>query len=179
MKTVGWLLAAALFGLAFAGCYTMLAHPTTDASWDTGQTVRHCSDCHESTDYYYWHNPYYNSWNWRSPYWRSYYGNPWWWDDYWYWDDDGHGGGGVAGEKRNLWQPRTSTGDPTPGLPGGSNEKVKESPRNPGTGPATGQGETERVKTNKEKRLFQPRKPAEKPKDDKEPEKKERKSKDK
>jgi hypothetical protein len=176
MRTLLWLLAAALFGLAFAGCYTMLAHPVTDVTSGSGDTVRQCSDCHSSADYYYWHYPYYNTWSWRSPSWHSYYYEPWWWNNYWYWDDGD--GGGTPREERDLWQPRTPPAGETPALPGTAGEKVKETPRSPGTGSQTSQETTKQETKKQEKQLFQPRKPAEKPKQDEQPEKKERKSKD-
>ncbi len=73
-------------GILLAGCYTVLVHPQT-SEMTRSDSPRHCSDCHNSADYYYWHFPYLDTWYWRYPYWRSYYCRPWWWDDYWWWDD--------------------------------------------------------------------------------------------
>jgi hypothetical protein len=102
MKTAVWFLIAALFSLFIAGCYTMLSHPRTEATPEPTQPRRHCSDCHGSADYYYWHYPNYFNWYWDYPSWRSYYYDPWWWYDYWYWYDDG--GVPVQKGERHLWQ---------------------------------------------------------------------------
>ncbi len=108
-----------LFSLA--GCYTVLVHPRT-AYRETSEFPRHCSDCHSSADYYWWHYPY--GWYWRYPYWRSYYCEPWWWDDYWYWRDDGTS---TQRPTKRLWEPRRrpSSGEPQV-VPGKTKEKDEE-----------------------------------------------------
>lgn len=156
----------------FAGCYTMLVHPRTEGTDDWHQTRRHCSDCHGSADYYYWHGPYYNNWYWGQRSWRSYYYDPWWWNDYWYWyDDDGEP---VKTEPPHYYdeqvRPKPEGPGLAPGDPTATQQDVK--PSTPG-GTTIGNEPVEKqqpAKTDPQYYKPQPRpKPQEKPK---QPEKK-------
>ncbi len=111
MKT--WLLLLLGLGIVAAGCYTVVVHPQT-SGMETSESPRHCSDCHNSADYYYWHFPYLDTWYWRYSYWRSYYCRPWWWDDYWWWDDSQ----APKWEAPRYYEDRRSPQEP--GLPGGA-----------------------------------------------------------
>jgi len=114
-----WLALVSL-GIMLAGCYTVIVHPKTSGM--TTESPRHCSDCHNSADYYYWHFPYLDTWYWRYPYWRSYYCRPWWWDDYWWWDDSET----PKWESPHYYEKRNRPAQP--GLPGGAigTKKTKE-----------------------------------------------------
>jgi hypothetical protein len=177
MKKIVWVLALAVLCLLAAGCYTRLVHPGPALVSEAGSRPRHCNDCHGSTDYYYWHYPnHYHSY-WRSPYWRSYYYDPWRCNDYWYWKDDDSDVEPVSAPRGVLFQPRTPPEEPSPALPGGG--KVKEgdrTPRQPSTPPPKAK---EREKKDEDRRLFQPRRPpARKEPEKKEPKKEEKKVKD-
>ena len=175
MRIASWLLAILCFSLLFAGCYTILVHPTVDTTSGYHQTARHCSDCHASADFYYWHYPYYYNSYGRRSYWRSYYYDPWWWDDYWYWRDDDEGGSGL--EQRHLWQPRTPP-ERTPAVVPETSPQYRPEvgPDVPSTGTPSKQEQPAK------KRLFQPRKPPPKkeaePKEKEPPKQEEKKAKD-
>jgi hypothetical protein len=158
MKITRFIVMAAFLSLLVAGCYTVLQHPRTEMTAEDS-FPRHCSECHGSADYYYWHYPYHYGWYWGYSNWRSYYYDPWWWDDYWYWryDDEGEH---VEKGQRHLWQPRTPP--TTPGLAPGTSQDVKEKSK----APAQDTEQAEKKQDTKEKRrLWQPRKPPEKPKE--------------
>ena len=173
MRIVVWVLAILLLGVLFAGCYTLLVHPNTDADVGYHHSARTCSDCHASSDYYYWHNPYYYNWYWRYPYWRSYYYDPWWWDDYWYYDDDSDA---ADRPNKDLWQPRIPPGS-TPDLAPGT--KTKNVPATPGGTRSNDDTEVrEEQPEQPERQLWKPRTPPKKEKQKTEPEKEERKTKE-
>ena len=150
-----WAVLLGLGGLLVAGCYTVLVHPQVQTTGEDN-SVKMCSDCHSSADYYYWHYPYQYNWYSTNPHWSRYYYNPWWWDNYWYWHDDDHDGGGRA-PAGNLWQPRVPPGSGSqpviaPGTSGNSRD----------TGKSSGQGSDQGGKAKDDSgkgNLFQPRVP--------------------
>jgi hypothetical protein len=132
MRTSALILILLLLCGLFAGCYTMLVHPRAQGTDDWHTTRRHCSDCHGSADYYYWHFPYYNTWYRGHRSWRSYYYDPWWWNDYWYWYDDN--GEPIDRQPTRYFGDRTRPVPSSPGLvPGEKQVQQKdEKPASPG-----------------------------------------------
>jgi hypothetical protein len=129
MRVLKWIALGAVFALVFAGCYTKITHPAVSGTAGVYHPRKHCSDCHSSADYYYYHYPYYYNWYYGYPYWRSYYCNPWWYDDYWWWEGDEGGGESIAPSR--YWNARRGTsGVPelTPALP---ESKTKDSQATP------------------------------------------------
>jgi hypothetical protein len=152
-RNIFLLLALATFGLLVAGCYTVLVHPMIESTGED-QSARTCSDCHASTDYYYWHFPHQYDWYSQHSSWSRYYYDPWWWDNYWYWKDD-RGGGGSASPKGHLWQPRVApTSEPTlaPGTSGNSNDGSKSTDKGSGS-------DTNKESSKEKQQLWQPRVP--------------------
>lgn len=180
MKALIWIATALLFAVAFAGCYTMLAHPRVEATEDYGdyeQGRRHCSDCHGSADYYYWHYPNYFNWYWNYRSWRSYYYDPWWWRDYWYCCDDDYEGAPVEKGERHLWQPVERPTD-TPGLaPGPEIPKIKDDGSTVKDQPAAGTQQS--VSQQKDKAARHLWRPVKRPSEPKKPEPKEQKAEEK
>ncbi len=153
-KAALWMILLCAFGLFFAGCYTVLVHPQVETTGEDN-SPRMCSDCHSSSDYYYWHFPYQYNWYSRNPYWNHYYQDPWWYDNYWYWDEDHGGSEPSKAPQRHLWQPRVPPGsEPTlaPGTSGNATDDGKSS------GQGSGQSDTQN-KQQTEKHLWQPRVP--------------------
>jgi hypothetical protein len=156
----------------------MLAHPRTEATGDWGRTAtRHCSDCHGSADYYYWHYPYNMNWQWNSRSWRGYYYDPWWWNDYWYWrDDDGEpidrDPPRYFGERRRPsdtpglvpGETKAREGEGAPSTPGGTDiRRDKDSPKQEGN--ATPQYQERRERPEPEEKP-KPKKKKEKAEED-------------
>jgi hypothetical protein len=174
MKAIKWILIGALFTIVFAGCYTKFVHPPVTDDTGTYHPRKHCSDCHSSADYYYYHYPYYYNSFYGYPHWRSYYCDPWWYHDYWWWDDDGES---LPAGATRYWDQRDRPGtvpklappaggtktkdEKTPALPGGSNgAELKEKPKSEGSESQYHQPRT------------RPEKPKEEPKEQKKEEKK-------
>jgi hypothetical protein len=181
MKHMKWVLMAVLFGLAFAGCYTMIAHPAIQSGDTTYQPRQQCSDCHSSADYYYYHYPYYYDSYWGHSYWRSYYMDPWWWHDYWYWEDSGEEGQGLPEGTPRYWDQRNRPA-PTPKLvPGSGTEKSKEEQAPPASGSDTKVKEdTKKSQDTSGKQYWErPPKRPEKPPEPEQPKKEQEKEKEK
>jgi hypothetical protein len=125
MKALAWVLVGALFAVVFAGCYTKLVHaPVMDDSGTYYHPRAHCSDCHNSADYYYYHFPYYSHYGYGSyRSWRGYYWDPWWYHDYWWWDSDE--GGEPAGTTR-YWNDRGRSDDVPKLAPPAAGTKAKD-----------------------------------------------------
>jgi hypothetical protein len=172
VKTAIFILAGTLFCVFLAGCYTMLQHPGTSAAVTEGYTRRHCSDCHGSADYYYWHYPHYFNWNWNRSYYRSYYYDPWWWNDYWYCCDDDGGTGGTPVEKgeRHLFQPVQRPTEGTDGTPKIIGSDTKPSQPSGSDAGSIGQDKpSQQVTTKKEKSGRHLWRPVERPKKETKP----------
>jgi hypothetical protein len=182
MKTAIFILVGTLFCVLLAGCYTMLQHPATSATMTEGYSRRHCSDCHGSADYYYWHYPYAFNWSWDSRYYRSYYYDPWWWNDYWYCCDDDNGGGGTPVERgeRHLFQQIERPTGGTEGTPKIIESEIKGS-GTPGSdaGSVGGDKPAEQVQPKKETTGRHLWRPVERPKKQDEPKAKKEKAEDK
>lgn len=158
IRTLFLLVVLAMLGLLAAGCYTVLVHPQVQT---TGEETfpRMCSDCHASSDYYYWHFPYQHNWYSRYDWSRRYYYDPWWWDNYWWWDDDG-GGGGTKAPAGHLWQPRVAP-DAQPNIAPGTSGNVRDTNKSSDKG--SGQSGDQKEKPKTEGSLWQPRVPPQNP----------------
>jgi hypothetical protein len=181
MRVLIWILIGLALCVFLAGCYTKLVHPTIDTAEYGDRTTRHCSDCHGSADYYYWHYPYYFNWYWGQSHWRSYYYDPWWWYDYWYCCDDDYERFPVERGERHLWEP-VQRPDESPRLAPGSGSTGRADDRTPPTGTGGKQKDSEigKKKEGSERTLWRPvRRPTTpEPKDDK-PKAKEKKAEEK
>jgi hypothetical protein len=179
MRTSVLILILLLLCGLLAGCYTMLVHPRSQGTDDWHTTRRHCSDCHNSADYYYWHFPYYNNWYYGQRSWRSYYYDRWWWNDYWYWyDDDGEP---VKTEPPHYYDERIRPKPAGPGLAPGEPQvpSKQEVPATPGGSTIGNQPAQNQQQGTPDPQYYQPRerpKPKEPEKTPKEPKKKEEKA---
>jgi hypothetical protein len=83
------LAAALLVASGVAGCYTLLSHPRTDATYaDADPTEGSCLRCHAGDSFDAGAVPWVEHYGYSSYPWINYYGSPWWYESVWYWYED-------------------------------------------------------------------------------------------